>query len=92
MAVSPCWVADGRECCLAARRHRRRDNHVVAPEGPRHRLAIVPSMALIGMGIATGNADLALGAAARWALDALCVLIGGGSIFVHRRGDRERPA
>lgn len=54
-------------------------------------LAIIPSMALIGMGLTTGNLDLTLGAAGRWAADVICVLIGGGAImalkrtFLHRR-------
>jgi hypothetical protein len=57
-------------------------------------LAIIPSMALIGMGIVSGNPDLALGAAARWAVDAGCVIVGGGSIMVFKRTllHRRRPA
>ena len=58
-------------------------------------LAIVPSMALIGMGLGSGNLDLAMGAAARWGVEVACILLGGGLILVlkrillHRR--RARP-
>jgi hypothetical protein len=48
-------------------------------------LAIVPSTALIGMGLSTGNLNLAAGAVARWAVEAGCVLVGGGSIMVAKR-------
>lgn len=57
-------------------------------------LALVPSMALIGMGLVSGNPDLALGAAGRWGVEVACVLLGGGSILVlkrrllHRRSPR----
>jgi hypothetical protein len=57
-------------------------------------LALIPSMALIGMGLAFSNLDLALGGAARWVVEVLCVLIGGGSIMalkktlLHRRKPR----
>ncbi|HEV7436257.1 MAG TPA: DUF389 domain-containing protein [Pseudorhizobium sp.] len=54
-------------------------------------LALIPSMALIGMGVAAADLDLAGGAAARWAVEVACVLFGGGAILVakwfllHRR-------
>ncbi|MFC7704217.1 DUF389 domain-containing protein [Plastorhodobacter daqingensis] len=55
-------------------------------------LAIIPGMALIGMGLASGNPDIALGAAGRWAVEVACVILGGGAILLlkrvtlHRRG------
>ncbi|NDV88972.1 DUF389 domain-containing protein, partial [Aurantimonas aggregata] len=48
-------------------------------------LALIPSMALIGMGLAMGNMELAGGAAARWAVEVACVLFGGGAILVAKR-------
>ena len=60
-------------------------------------LALIPSMALIGMGLTAGLYDLALGAAARWLVEVACVILGGGSIIalkrklLHRRGRRNRP-
>lgn len=54
-------------------------------------LALVPSMAIVGMGLGSGNLDLALDALARWGVEALCVLVGGGltlaakQALVHRR-------
>ena len=48
-------------------------------------LALVPIMALIGMGVATLDLDLALGAARRWGVEALCVIFGGGSVLVLKR-------
>jgi hypothetical protein len=48
-------------------------------------LALVPSMALIGMGVATLDPGLALGAAGRWGVEALCVIFGGGSILALKR-------
>lgn len=54
-------------------------------------LALVPSMALVGMGLASGNLGLALDALARWVVEALCVLAAGGMTLavkerlLHRR-------
>jgi hypothetical protein len=54
-------------------------------------LAIIPSMALIGMGLAMGNLELALGAFGRWSVEVGCLILGDGSIMVlkwtllHRR-------
>lgn len=60
-------------------------------------LALIPSMALIGMGFAAGLPDLALGAAGRWLVEVACVLVGGGSVIafkrmlLHRRGRENSP-
>lgn len=48
-------------------------------------LALIPSMALVGMGLTTGNVELALGAAGRWGADVSCVLVGGGAIMALKR-------
>jgi len=62
-------------------------------------LALVPSAALVGMGLAVGDATIALGAAARWMVEAGCVTAGGGAIILlkrtllhHRRPAGRRPA
>ena len=57
-------------------------------------LALIPSMALIGMGLVSGLPDLALGAAGRWLVEVICVIVGGGSIIVLKRKllHRRRPA
>lgn len=57
-------------------------------------LALVPSAALIGMGLAVGDLSLALGAAARWSVEAGCVIAGGGSVTLLKRTvlHRRRPA
>lgn len=57
-------------------------------------LALVPSAALVGMGLAVGDGTLALGAAARWLVEAACVTVGGGLIIVLKRSllHRRRPA
>lgn len=56
-------------------------------------LALIPSMALVGMGLAVGDLALALGGAARWGVEVLCVLGAGGSVLVlkRRRLHRRRP-
>ncbi|UEM22261.1 DUF389 domain-containing protein [Skermanella mucosa] len=41
-------------------------------------LALVPSMALVGMGLGAGNVELAIDALGRWAVEAFCVLSAGG--------------
>jgi hypothetical protein len=54
-------------------------------------LALVPSMALVGMGLGSGNLGLALDAMARWVVEAFCVLSAGGMTLavkkwlLHRR-------
>jgi uncharacterized membrane protein len=54
-------------------------------------LALVPSMALVGMGLASGNPGLALGGSAAVGTAVLCVLVAGGTVlaikrrFLHRR-------
>lgn len=61
-------------------------------------LALVPSAALVGMGLALLDFGLVLGAASRFAVEAVCVLTGGGSIvvlkrlFLHRRRAATRGA
>lgn len=54
-------------------------------------LALIPSMALVGMGLATGNTALALGAAGRWLVEAGCVIFGGGAIILIKRRRHRRP-
>ncbi|MFD1911085.1 DUF389 domain-containing protein [Halodurantibacterium flavum] len=55
-------------------------------------LALIPTMTLIGMGLATGLPDMVWGAAGRWVVEMLCVIVGGGAILalkrklLHRRG------
>ena len=41
-------------------------------------LALVPSMALVGMGLGSGHFGLALDGMARWVVEAFCVLSAGG--------------
>lgn len=48
-------------------------------------LALIPSMALVGMGLATGNLSLAAGGLTRWAVEVACVLIGGGVVIAFKR-------
>jgi hypothetical protein len=48
-------------------------------------LALIPSMALIGIGLASGLPDVALGAFKRWLVEVICVLFGGGSILALKR-------
>lgn len=48
-------------------------------------LALIPSMALIGMGLASGHVDMALGAAGRWLVEVGCVVFGGGLIIAVKR-------
>ncbi len=48
-------------------------------------LALVPGMALVGMGLGSGNPGVALGGLARWAVEALCVLTGGGATLAAKR-------
>lgn len=57
-------------------------------------LSLIPGMVLVGIGLASGNLDLAPGAAARWRVEVLCVIIGGSSIRVLKRKllHRRRPA
>ncbi|MDJ0388324.1 DUF389 domain-containing protein [Roseomonas sp. E05] len=55
-------------------------------------LALVPSAALVGMGLASGHLGLAWAAAQRWGIEVLCVLFAGGLVIAlkrfiwHRRG------
>lgn len=61
-------------------------------------LALVPSMALVGMGLGIGDPGLALGALARWSVEVLCVLSAGGTTLaakrwlLHRRKHPDDPA
>ncbi|MCF6371283.1 DUF389 domain-containing protein, partial [Rhizobium halophilum] len=48
-------------------------------------LALIPAMALVGMGLATGLPHLVLGGASRWVAEVLCVLVGGGLIILLKR-------
>jgi hypothetical protein len=54
-------------------------------------LALVPSMALVGVGLASGNPGLAFGGLLRWSVEVLCVLGAGAAVlalkrrFLHRR-------
>lgn len=48
-------------------------------------LALVPSMALVGMGLGSGNPGLALQALARWVVEVLCVLSAGGLTLAAKR-------
>jgi uncharacterized membrane protein len=54
-------------------------------------MALIPSMALVGMGAATGHFELATRGLTRWAVDAVLVLLLGGVVFglkqalLHRR-------
>jgi hypothetical protein len=51
---------------------------VVAP-------ALVPSMALFGVGLVTGNLAFVLGGLQRWEVEVLCVLLGGGVVLALKR-------
>lgn len=48
-------------------------------------LALVPSMALVGLGLASGNPGLALGGLLRWGVEVLCVLLAGGAVLAIKR-------
>jgi hypothetical protein len=54
-------------------------------------LALVPSMKLVGMGLAVGSLELVLGGLQRWTIEVACVLAGGGAVLglkrwiLHRR-------
>lgn len=57
-------------------------------------LALIPSMALIGMGLAAGLPGVSLGAAGRWLVEVVCVLVGGGGVLAVKRSilHRRQPA
>lgn len=55
-------------------------------------LALVPGMAIFGMGLAAGMPELALLGLGRWAVDAACVLIASGLVFGLKRMKRRRGA
>lgn len=48
-------------------------------------LALVPSMALVGMGLGSANPGLALDALARWGVEAFCVISAGGTTLALKR-------
>ncbi|MET3584933.1 putative membrane protein [Pseudorhizobium tarimense] len=48
-------------------------------------LALIPAMALVGIGLATGLPHLMLGGASRWVAEVLCVLVSGGLIILFKR-------
>jgi hypothetical protein len=48
-------------------------------------LALVPSIALVGMGLASGNTGLAFGGLLRWGVEVLCVLLAGGTVLAIKR-------
>jgi hypothetical protein len=48
-------------------------------------LALVPSFALIGMGLAAGEVALAGQASLRWLAEVACVMIGGGTVIASKR-------
>ncbi|WP_164876164.1 DUF389 domain-containing protein [Falsirhodobacter deserti] len=53
-------------------------------------LALIPSMALVGMGLATGNTEMMLNAAGRWAVEAACVIFAGGAVIMAKRRRHRR--
>lgn len=53
-------------------------------------LALIPSMALVGMGLVTWNLDLVAGGIARWGVEVACVLIGGGLVIAVKRSRLHR--
>jgi uncharacterized hydrophobic protein (TIGR00271 family) len=48
-------------------------------------LALIPALSIMGMGLAVGDFDLAWKGFWRWGVDALCVVIGGGTVFLLKR-------
>ncbi|HEV7263573.1 MAG TPA: DUF389 domain-containing protein [Falsiroseomonas sp.] len=48
-------------------------------------LALVPSMALVGLGLASGNPEIAFGGLLRWGVEVLCVLVAGGMLLAIKR-------
>lgn len=48
-------------------------------------LALVPSMALVGLGLASGNPGLAIGGILRWGTEVACVLVAGGVVLAIKR-------
>lgn len=48
-------------------------------------LALVPSIALVGLGLVTGNPELAIGGLQRWAVEVSCVLLAGGLVLAIKR-------
>lgn len=48
-------------------------------------LALVPSMALVGLGLASGNLGIAWGGVLRWTVELACVLAAGGLVLAVKR-------
>lgn len=48
-------------------------------------LALVPSASMVGMSLASGDLALAGESLGRWAVDATCVMIGGGAVFLTKQ-------
>ncbi|MCB5177525.1 DUF389 domain-containing protein [Microvirga lenta] len=48
-------------------------------------LALVPAMALVGLGGATGNLGLAFSGILRWGVEVFCVLVAGGAVLAIKR-------
>lgn len=48
-------------------------------------LALVPSAAIVGMALAAGELPLAAKGLLRWAVDAACVVVAGGLVFLLKR-------
>lgn len=53
-------------------------------------LALVPSAAIVGMALAAGDVPLAARGLLRWAVDAACVVVAGGLVFLLKRNQSRR--
>jgi uncharacterized membrane protein len=55
-------------------------------------LALIPAMAIFGMGIAAGDVELAMRGLARWGVDVVCVVVTSFAVFGIKRAIIRRPA
>lgn len=55
-------------------------------------LALIPAMAIFGMGIAGGDMELAMRGLARWGVDVVCVILTSVAVFGIKRAIVGRPA
>lgn len=53
-------------------------------------LALVPSASIVGMGLVAGELPVAANALLRWVVDAGCVVVGGGLVFLLKRHHSHR--
>ncbi|PWC30383.1 DUF389 domain-containing protein [Teichococcus aestuarii] len=66
--------------------------HSVLTTGVMIALALIPTMTIVGMAVVSLEFVLAGKALLRWALDVVCVVAGGGSVFLLKRRMQHRGA